>query len=165
MFSVLDYRITQNSYWKPNSSVLLSTSWILKKFIHFWEFLLLCGLVSNIFTMFFRDCFRWFLLFRKKSNIFIWREISKITGCPSIVTLTLLLFITFWEFLLLCGLVSNIFTMFFRDGFWWFLLFRKKSNIFIWREISKITCCPSIVTLTLLLFITCFKKSKTFRNI
>ena len=32
---------TQKSYWKPNSSVLLSTSWILQLFIHFWAFLLL----------------------------------------------------------------------------------------------------------------------------
>ena len=46
---------TQKTYWKPNSSVILSTSWILQIFVNFWAFLLLCGLVSNIFTMFFRD--------------------------------------------------------------------------------------------------------------
>ena len=38
----------------------------------------------------------------------------------------------------------------------WFWLFSKKSNIFIWREICKRTCCPSIVTLTLLLFLAGF---------
>ena len=43
---------TQKSYWKSNSSVLLSTSWILQIVINFLAFLLLCGLVSNIFTMF-----------------------------------------------------------------------------------------------------------------
>ena len=36
---------------------------------------------------------RWFWLFNKKSNIFIWREISKRTHCPSILTLALLLFV------------------------------------------------------------------------
>ena len=36
---------------------------------------------------------------------------------------------------------------------WWFLLFNKKSNIFIWREICNRTQCPSIVTLALLLFL------------
>ena len=46
---------TQKSYWNPNSSVILSTSRILQFFVHFWAFLLLCGQVSNIFTMFFRD--------------------------------------------------------------------------------------------------------------
>ena len=45
---------TQISYWKPNTSVLLSTSWTLQFFSHYWAFLLLCGPVSNIFTMFFR---------------------------------------------------------------------------------------------------------------
>ena len=47
---------TQKSYGKPNTSVLLSTLWILQIFIHLWAFLLLYGLVSNFFTMFFRDC-------------------------------------------------------------------------------------------------------------
>ena len=45
---------TQKNYWKSNSSVILSTSLILQLFVHFWAFLLLCGLVSNSFTMFFR---------------------------------------------------------------------------------------------------------------
>ena len=56
MFFVLGSRIKHKKcYWKPNSSVILSTSWILQIFIHFWAFLLLCSLLSNIFTMFFRD--------------------------------------------------------------------------------------------------------------
>ena len=56
MFSVLGSRIEHTkNYWKPNSNVILSTSWILQIFVHFGPFLLLCGLVSNIFTMFFRD--------------------------------------------------------------------------------------------------------------
>ena len=37
---------------------------------------------------------RWFWLFNKKSNIFIWSEICKRTHCPSIVTLALLLFLS-----------------------------------------------------------------------
>ena len=98
---------TQTSYWKQNSSVILSTSWILQIiiiffYIYFWAFLLLCCLVSNIFTMFFRDsevclerCDSYddFGYIIKKSNIFIWREICKRTRCPSIVTLVLLLFL------------------------------------------------------------------------
>ena len=45
---------TPTSYWKPNTSVLLYASWILNFFFHFWAFLLLCSLVSHIFTNFFR---------------------------------------------------------------------------------------------------------------
>ena len=44
---------TLKSYWKPNTSVLLSTSYILQIIIHFGEFLLLWGLVSIILTIFF----------------------------------------------------------------------------------------------------------------
>ena len=93
---------TQKSHWKLNSSVFLCTSWILKIVIHFWAFLLLCGLVSNMFTMFFRDsevclegCNSYgdFGYLIKKSKNFILRKICKRTGCPSIVTLALLLFI------------------------------------------------------------------------
>ena len=39
---------TQKKYWKPNSSVLLSTLWILPILFIFLAFLLLSGLVSNI---------------------------------------------------------------------------------------------------------------------
>ena len=42
----------------------------------------------------------------------------------------------------------------------WFWLFNKKSNLFIWREICKRTCCPSIVTLTLLLFLGSAQRQK-----
>ena len=65
---------TQKSYWKPNTSVLLSASWILQFLIHFGAFLLLCGLVSNIFTIFFRgsavclarcDSYEYFVFFSK----------------------------------------------------------------------------------------------------
>ena len=55
VFSARLQKGTQKSYWKPNSSVILSTSWILQKKNHFWAFLLLCGLLSIIFTMFFGD--------------------------------------------------------------------------------------------------------------
>ena len=71
-----------------------------KKNIHFWTFLLLCGLVSNIFTILVGiKKYAWknvihtvFLLFNKKSSIFVLREICKRTCCPSIVNLALLLF-------------------------------------------------------------------------
>ena len=93
---------TQKSYWKPNSRVLLSTLWILQILVHFCEFLLLCGLVSKKFTMFFRDsevCLGrcdsngGFYYLKKNKNKCIWREICKRTRCPSIVTLALFLFI------------------------------------------------------------------------
>ena len=94
---------TQKSYWKPNSSVRLSTSWILQIFIHFWTFLLLCGLVCNIFTMFFRDlevclekCDSYGdFCYLTKNQTFNFEEkfVNKKIHCPSFVTLTLLLFI------------------------------------------------------------------------
>ena len=42
---------TPKNYWKLNTSVLLSTSWILQFFVHFGAFFLLCSLVSIIFTI------------------------------------------------------------------------------------------------------------------
>ena len=93
---------TLESYWKPNTSVLSSTSWILLIFIHFGAFLLLCGLVSIYFTIFFmgsevcleRCNFYGNLGLKKKSNNFILREFCKRTHCPPIVTLALLLFLS-----------------------------------------------------------------------
>ena len=121
MFSVLGFRIkTQKSYWKPNSSVILSTSWILQIFVHFWSFLLLCGLVSTIFTMFFRDSevcleiYDWYGDFgylTKKINIFIWREICKRTHCPPIVTLALLLFLHGWTHMIPSNLYYILFSL------------------------------------------------------
>ena len=42
---------TKKSYWKPNSSVFTVC---LQFFLDLWAFLLLWGLISNIFTIFFR---------------------------------------------------------------------------------------------------------------
>ena len=92
---------THKSYWKQNTSVLLFTSRILQIVIHFWAFLLFCGLVSNIFTFIFRDlevCLERCDLYGdfgylNESNIFIMRELCKITHCPFIGTLALLLLV------------------------------------------------------------------------
>ena len=94
---------TQKSYWKPNTSVLLSASWILQIFIHFGAFLLLCGLFSIIFQKNVMgsevclercDSYGDFGFKKRKKNIFILREFCKRTHCPPIVTLALLLFVT-----------------------------------------------------------------------
>ena len=70
-------------------------------FSHFGDFLLLCDLVSIIFTKIFMgsevclercDSYGNFG-FKKKSNNFILREFCKRTHCPPIVTLALLLFL------------------------------------------------------------------------
>ena len=57
MFNVFCAKLkdgTLKSYGKPNTSVLLSILLILHIYIQFWAFLLLCGLVSIFFTIFFR---------------------------------------------------------------------------------------------------------------
>ena len=68
----------------------------------------------------------------------------------------------FRHFFLLCGLVSNIFTMFFRDSqvclercdsYGDFGYLTKNQTFFILREICKRTLCPSSVTLALLFFL------------
>ena len=73
-----------------------------KFFINFQPFLLLCGLVSNVFTIFFMgsevclercDSYGNFGYLEKKSNIFILGEFCKRTQCPSIETLALLFFL------------------------------------------------------------------------
>ena len=75
---------------------------ILKKFINFWAFLLLCGLVSNIFTTCFKgsevslercDSYGNFGYLEKKSNIFILGEFCELTQCPSIEIQALLFFV------------------------------------------------------------------------
>ena len=70
-----------------------------KFFIHFGAFLLLCGLVSIIFTNFFMGlelclerCDTYGNFGLKKNIFFLW-EFSKITHCPPVVTLALLLFV------------------------------------------------------------------------
>ena len=93
---------TLKSYWKPNTSVFLSTLWILSTFTHFGAFVLLWDLVSIIFTIFFMgsevylercDSYDNFDLKQKFKKI-IFREFCKRIHCPPIVTLALLLFLT-----------------------------------------------------------------------
>ena len=96
---------TLKSYWKPNTSVILSTSCILPFLkIHFGAFLLLYGLVSNIFTFFFswvqkyvwKDVIHMVVwLFKKIKQLYL-REFCKRTHCPPSVILALLLFIPCW---------------------------------------------------------------------
>ena len=88
------------SYWKPNTSVLLSSSWISHFFEHFGAFLLLCCLFSHILTFFsgvqkyfLKDVINTVILSIKKKNMLILRELWKRTHCPPIVTLALLIFI------------------------------------------------------------------------
>ena len=71
-------------------------------------------------------------------------------------------FCPFFGILLLCGLFSNIFTMFFRDSevcleiydsYGDFGYLTKNQNIFFEEEFLKRTHCPSIITLAQLLFL------------
>ena len=82
--------------------------------------------------------------------------------CNFVYIMNFPIFINFWAFLVLCSLVSNSLTMFFRDsevclercdscGDFGYLT---KNQIFLFEEkFVKRTCCPSIVTLALLLFL------------
>ena len=85
----------KKSYWKPSTSVLLSTSWILIKFSNLCAFLLLCGLVSIIFTIFSGvQKYVWRDLIHTVIKHFHFRTICKRTHCPSIGTLALLFFVS-----------------------------------------------------------------------
>ena len=85
MFSLLSFRMEhQKSYWKRNTSVLLSASLILPFFVNFWAILLRCGLGSSILSIFFRGvevclerCDSYGNFGLKKSNIIIFRRIKK----------------------------------------------------------------------------------------
>ena len=92
-------RTLKKNYWKPKTSVLLSTSQSLQIRIHFGAFLQLCGLFYiNKKKIGSEVCLERFHSYGDfgsffKSNIFILREFCKRILCLPIVKLALLLFL------------------------------------------------------------------------
>ena len=80
--------------------LVLNYDFFSSHFIHFWPFLLLCRLFSNIFTIYHRGsevclerCDSYDNFSHLKNKINIQREICKRRHCPPIGTLALLLYL------------------------------------------------------------------------
>ena len=101
MLSMLSSRMKHKKAIENRTLVYFCLQHEFKKKMHFGAYLLLCGIVSRIFTIFFRGlevcmaiCDSYINLAIKKINKdIILREIFKRTYCPPIGTLALLLFL------------------------------------------------------------------------